>query len=351
MRVLANPLRGPVRRDAPDGDPLAFHRRLPGYAPTPLVEAPAIAAKLGVDALFVKDESQRLGLPSFKILGASWAAYRALGDLEPWTSIDGLRAKLTEPVTLAAATDGNHGRAVAHIASLLGLSSRIFVPASMVPVRIEAIRSEGAEVVVVDGDYDEAVRRAASSDDCLVVADTAWPGYERVPGWVVDGYSTIFREIEVKPDLVAVQIGVGSLASAVVKHFESDAAIVGVEPVGSACMLASIEAGRPVSIHASHDTSMAGLVAGTPSLLAWPVVSRGVDVFTAIDDEPVACAQRLLADAGVVAGETGAGGLAGLLELARVNQLPGARTVLVIVTEGATDPDSYARTMGRRNAD
>lgn len=352
MRVLANPLVAPVDAVEPVGAALAFHRRLPDYRPTPLVEAPAIAAELGLERLLVKDESERLGLPSFKILGASWAAYRAVdelcGPLEPWSAVDELQAKIDRDVTLAAATDGNHGRAVARVASLLGVRSRIFVPRSMIAARVEAIRGEGAEVVVVDGTYDDAVRQAAEAVDCLVVSDTAWPGYEQIPGWVVEGYSTIFGEMQERPGLVAVQIGVGSLASAVVRHFKPDATIVGVEPEGAACMLASVEAAQPVSICASHDTSMAGLVAGTPSPLAFPVVSRGVDVFVAIDDEPVERAMRLLADAGVVAGETGAAGLAGLLELAATDRLPEAACALVLVTEGATDPASYARIVEAR---
>ncbi|HEX5690805.1 MAG TPA: pyridoxal-phosphate dependent enzyme, partial [Roseiflexaceae bacterium] len=218
--------------------PLEFHRRLPGYAPTPLVEAPLLAATLNIGRLWVKDEASRLGLPAFKILGASWACYLALqelmgGAIGAWNTLDELAEQLAplRPLTLAAATDGNHGRAVARTARLLGFAARIFVPAGTAAARIEAIESEGAQVLVVDGTYDEAVALAAkeAGPRCLVISDTAWPGYETVPRDVIAGYSTIFWEIddelarrgEPPPDLVVVQIGVGALAAAVVRHYRA----------------------------------------------------------------------------------------------------------------------------------
>lgn len=356
-------------------DPLAFHRQLPGYAPSPLRDAPGIASILGIGRVLVKDESSRLGLPAFKILGASWATFRALeerlGEFDPWETIDDLAAQLKPhtPLTLIAATDGNHGRAVARMASLLGLASRIYVPDDMVQPRRDAIASEGAEVVVVHGTYDEAVARSATDADerHLVISDTSWPGYQDVPRWVIDGYSTILREVDNElaargasgPDIVAVQIGVGALAAAVVGHYRRPGGhrpkIVGVEPSRAACMLASIEAGRPVQIPGPHDSIMAGLNCGEPSMIAWPVVSKGADLFVAIDDERAREAMRLLARDGIVAGETGAAGLAGLLELFHGSGAQRARpflnasksaTALLIVTEGATDPEAYARIVG-----
>ncbi|MEA2193065.1 MAG: diaminopropionate ammonia-lyase, partial [Solirubrobacteraceae bacterium] len=172
-------------------------------------------------------EVERFGLPSFKILGASWAVCRELsrraGHAEPAATLAELR-ELTAPMdglTLVAATDGNHGRAVAHMARLLGLSARILVPEHTARARIEAIAGEEAEVQVVRGSYDDAVELSAAIADELhvVISDTSWPGYEDVPGWVADGYATIFDELAEQlsqgaPPLVAVQIGVGALASA-----------------------------------------------------------------------------------------------------------------------------------------
>ena len=310
---------------------------------------------LGIGQVLVKNESSRLGLPAFKILGASWAVYRALekrvaestegrasaspglamaspssGILEPWRTVDELAERLAplRPLTLVTATDGNHGRAVAHMAALLGLEAQIYVPAGTAQARIDGIASEGARVEIVDGTYDDAVARAAqdASARCLVISDTSWPGYEEVPHWVMEGYSTIMTEIddelarrgEKNPDLIAVQFGVGALAAAVVRHYRRPnecPRILSVEPLRAACMLASMEAGEIVTVPGPHDSIMAGLNCGRPSIIAWPIVSQGIDAFIAIPDERAREAMRALARAGIVAGETGAAGLAGLIEL------------------------------------
>ncbi len=349
------------RESAPSGShnraPLAFHQTLEGYAPTPLLDAPEIARVLGVGSVLLKMESQRLGLPAFKILGASWAIHRVL---------ETRAASLPRPTALVTATDGNHGRAVAHLALRLGMAARIYVPAHTAQARIDAIAGEGAKVEVVDGTYDEAVTRAAqdASEHCLVISDTSWPGYEEVPRWVMEGYSTIFWEIDDElgrrnergPDLVAVQTGVGALAAAVVQHYrltkrDPQPAIVNVEPLRAACMLAAMEAGEIVNVPGPHDSIMAGLNCGRASVVAWPIVSQGVDAFIAVDDDRAREAMRLLGDASVIAGETGAAGLAGLLELLtgveRENNRAALRVnektrVLVLITEGATNPKSYA---------
>jgi diaminopropionate ammonia-lyase len=334
---------------------------------------------LGVGEVLLKDESSRLGLPAFKILGASWAIYRAFearaGAFPTWWTIDELAQQLAplRPMTLAAATDGNHGRAVAHMAALLGFESRIYVPAGTAQARIDGIASEGARVVVVNGTYDDAVARAAedASERCLIISDTSWPGYEEVPRRVMDGYSTILWEIddelmrlgEGDPDLVAVQCGVGALAAAVVHHYRQpdrrpQPTLLSVEPLRAACVLASMEAGEIVSVSSPHDSIMAGLNCGRPSTIAWPIISAGIDAFVAISDERAREAMRALARAGIVAGETGAAGLAGMIELltgpanaehrARLGVSESTR-VLLFITEGATDPQAYDEIIGPAN--
>ena len=322
-RLISNPLAGPLEPSGDGGDAFAFHRALPGYEPTPLVDAPAAARELGVARVLVKDESSRFGLPSFKVLGASWATHRAVGD--------------RRDVTLVCATDGNHGRAVAWMARRLGLPATVLVPADMVAARRAAIAGEGARVEVVDGTYDEAVERAAAlaGDDVLVIQDTAWPGYETVPGWVIDGYATIGAEIDLAPDVVALQIGVGSFAAAMVRRF-AGARLIGVEPATAACALASIEAGEPVEVPGPHPSVMAGLNCGRVSPVAWPVIARGIEAYAAIDDRWAFAAVELLAADGVVAGESGAAGLAGLLAFRDALALGADATVLVVNTEGAT---------------
>jgi diaminopropionate ammonia-lyase len=335
-RLLRNPLTGPLGAPPPPDGPLAFHRTLPGYAPTPLVDAPAAAAALGVGRVLVKDESSRLGLPSFKVLGASWATYRALCGPEA-VPLQALRERLGGRPMLTCATDGNHGRAVARMARLLGLPARVHVPAAMVPARREAIAGEGAELVVVDGTYDDAVERAAAlaGPDTLVIQDTAWPGYEDIPRWVVDGYATIGAEIDAEPDVVAVQIGVGSFAAAMVRRFAA-ARVIAVEPVAAACALASIEAGEPVTVPGPHATTMAGLAAGRLSSIAWPILARGIEAFAAVADDRALEAVRVLERDGVIAGESGAAALAGLLAFRDDLGLAADATVLVVNTEGRT---------------
>src|SRR5829696_1509392 len=368
-----------------DRSPLRFHRRLPGYEETPLVDAPRLADALGVGQILVKDESSRLGMPAFKILGTSWAVYRALEECLPegafgdWETVEELEERLEplRPLDLVAATDGNHGRAVARVAGLLGLGARIFVPEDMAEARREAIVGEGAEVIVVSGTYDEAVERSAAEEGerGLVVSDMSWPGYERIPAWVIEGYSTMLwgiddeleRRKEAGPDLVVVQVGVGAFAAAVTRHFRGPQRsrhpkLLGVEPTNAACVLRSVAEGHLVSVPGPHDSIMSGLNCGRPSLVAWPSVSRGTDVLVAVDDEPSREAMRLMAASGLVSGETGASGLGGLLELLRVEnpgrqheQLVQARRalglhresrVLLFNCEGATDPDAYRKLVG-----
>ncbi|MGH2827525.1 MAG: diaminopropionate ammonia-lyase [Actinomycetota bacterium] len=351
--------------DPPEGDPRGFHRRLPGYEVSPVVDAAGIARRLGLGRVLVKHESSRLGLPSFKILGASWGTFRALeekiGGFGDWADVGDLGERLQGRFSLTAATDGNHGRAVARMAQLLGLRASIFVPAGTAEARIEGITSEGATCEVVDGTYEDAVARSAedASDECLVISDTSWEGYRDVPRWVIEGYSTIFNELDEQlaeaPDVVFVQMGVGALAAAARRHFGSRLlgrpTMVGVEPEHAACILASMEAGEIVTIPGPHDSIMAGLNCGTPSVVAWPHVSRGYDAYLAVGDERAEEGMRLFAAEGLVAGETGAAGLAGLLEVSggelgdRVG-LGAGSTVLLLCTEGATDPAAYERIVG-----
>lgn len=371
--VTPNPMRSELR--PPEIDPRlpAFHRRMPAYSPTPLFDAPDLASALGVARVVVKAETARMGLPSFKILGASWATYRAICDHvgrepEPWNNINDLAANLAHlrPFKLATATDGNHGRAVAFMARLLGFGCDVFVPAGMADARIDAIRSEGATVTVVAGTYDDAVAESASvaSETCLVISDTSWDGYTEAPARVVEGYSTIFGEVDDAldasgldhPDIVVVPMGVGAFMAAAVAHYrrtDAQRVIVGVEPLDANCVQTSALAGRLSHVPGPHESIMVGLNCGSPSLIAWPLICRGVDWFVSVHDDLAREAMRDLAEVGIVAGETGAAALAGAAAVVldeewrrSVAQAPEA-TVLLVVTEGATDPVSYAEIVGR----
>ena len=386
-RVLRNPLvvaiddvpgaPGPAASGAMD-----FHRRLPGYHATPLVIAPGLAARLGVGQVLVKDESNRYGLPAFKMLGASWAAFcllvSRLGRVPTWATIDDLAAAFAplRPLELVTATDGNHGRAVARVARLFGLGARVFVAEGTAPVRIAAIESEGATVEEVAGDYDAAVARSASVAAAaglraLLVSDTSGEGYVDGPRHVIEGYDTIFAEIDAAveaglvsaPDLVAIPVGVGALAAAAVVHYRlgprggpgRGPLLVAVEPEDADCVLRSMEAGQRTTVPGPHRSMMVGLNCGTPSLVAWPLISAGLDWCVTVEDRRAADAMRWLADEGIVSGETGAAALAGLGVLGELGgaatSLGPDSTVLVLSTEGATDEAHYRELVGRDAAD
>ncbi|AVT40935.1 diaminopropionate ammonia-lyase [Plantactinospora sp. BB1] len=357
-RFVANPSAGGLP-ERPSRAVYDWHRALPGYAATPLRELPDLAGQLGLERLWVKDETDRFGLPAFKILGASWASEVALAQLA---------ARPAVPV-LVAATDGNHGRAVARVARRAGCRARIFLPADTAPARIEAIRAEGAEIDARERSYDDAVRAAAdfadASADAVLVSDTAFHPADPVPRATIDGYGTIFWEIgdvfartgDPWPDLVTVQIGVGGLAAATARFLRHHAPgrpfICGVEPVDAGCAAASVGRDTPAQIESDFRSVMVGLNAGRLSSAAWPDLATALDGFLTVADEWALLARDALRERGIPAGDTGAAGLAGLLALRQLAAerddpaLAGARTArraLVVVTEGRTDdPDAVPR--------
>jgi diaminopropionate ammonia-lyase len=346
---LSNRLRDPLRRAGDDDRPLRFHRSLPGYEPSPLVDAPELAREWGVGRVWLKFEQERFGLPAFKMLGVSWAAQRLLG-----------HPPYDPELELVTATDGNHGRAVARVARDKGIAATVLVPEGTAKARVDAIAAEGAHVEVVEGSYDQAVRLTAelAGPKRLVLSDTSWPGYEDVPRWVIEGYSTIFRELDEQSggeriDIASVPIGVGALAAAAVRHLAGRTRLAGVEPLGAACVLESVRAGEIVEVPGPHHSIMAGLNCGLPSLVAWPEMRDGFDLFAAVDDGVAIAGMRRLAALGLAAGEC-SGGTAGAT--AQLLADPAARaalnagpdtTVLVLLTEGVTDPDAYERLVQR----
>jgi diaminopropionate ammonia-lyase len=354
----------------------------PGYQATPLVSLRGLAAALGISRINYKDESCRFEVGSFKALGGAYAVLRLLQErIEVVTGATQVHAhdltarryrEITESVTVASATDGNHGRSVAWGAQAFGCRCVIYIHATVSESRKAAIERYGAEVIRVNGNYDEAVRRAdadARNNGWMVVSDTSYEGYTDIPRDVMRGYTVMAEEIVRQleslppPTHLFIQGGVGALAAAICAHFwetwgaRRPATIV-VEPASADCILRSIELGRPVAVGGDLETMMAGLACGEVSTLAWDVLREGADAVVAVSDAPVAGCMRALAqgidgDPPIVAGESAVAGLAGLLaalcdpEAKRDLGLDAESRILLIGSEGATDPVLYEEIVGR----
>jgi len=353
-----------------------FHQSLPGYHPTPLAELTQLAKYLGISDLWVKNEASRFDLKAFKVLGASYAIGKMLAkklklDVKKFTfeQILSHTSKL-QNLTFVTATDGNHGRAVAWAANKLGCKAVVYMPKGSSKVRLEAIRNFGAEASIINGNYDDAVRLAAKQSTekgWILLQDTSWPGYEEIPTYIMQGYITLlietFQQIDGKwPSHVFVQAGVGSLAAALqafLCHYRDKPRpfFAVVEPTKAACFYKSmiIADGKPHAVQGDLDTIMAGLACGEPSRIAWEILKENADAFIACSDQVALKGMRILGnplerDDRVISGESGAvttGLVYELLnnylfnELTEQLGLGSDSKVLVISTEGDTDPEYY----------
>lgn len=346
----------------------------PGYAPTPLIELAGVARAAAVARVVLKDEASRFGLGSVKALGGAYAVAGQLamalarrgvaasatsGDLE-----SGCYRDATAAITVACATDGNHGRSVAWGARRFGCACVIFVHEGVSRARIDAIAGYGAEVRRVAGTYDDSVRAIAGTaalEGWIVVSDTSWPGYTEIPRAIMQGYRLMPDEAADQwdgppPTHAFIQAGVGGVAASVSvqlrARFNPTPRIVVVEPDRAACLFASACRGELTAVDGPLDTVMAGLACGEPSLLAWQELGRAAAAFLTIPDEAAIAAMRSLAECQVIAGESGAAGLAGFLQAAAdpasraVLGLDTGSVVLLFSTEGATDPALYAKLVG-----
>lgn len=348
------------------------------HAETPLVSLPALAAETGVASIHVKDEGQRLGLGSFKALGGAYAVIRLVleeveGRLGRPVDVAELSSpdvrNVAETMTFACATDGNHGRSVAQGAKLVGARAAIFVHAGVSDERVAAIACFGAEMIRVAGSYDDSVReaaRVAEERGWTIVSDTSWPGYERIPGLVMQGYTALVREalrqMPAPPTHVFIQSGVGGIAAAVAAHLaitlgERRPIFVVVDPARAACLFETARAGHPVTVPHGEPTVMAMLECHEPSLVAWRILSRVADAFMTVDEEDAVAVMRRLAnpadgDPAIVAGESGGVGLAGLLKAVADPKVKAALSIgpesriFLVNTEGATDPGKYREIVG-----
>ncbi len=327
-----------------------------GYAPTPLHNLSGLEDQLGISRLHYKDESGRFGLGSFKALGGSYAVSVLAAD-----------KRAGETLTVATATDGNHGRSVAWGAKRAGINCVIYIHRDVSKGREKAMAEFGAKVVRIDGDYDESVRvcvRDSEKNGWQVVSDTSWEGYTDIPRYVMAGYGLmvdeILEQIEQPPTHVIVQAGVGGLAAAICARFwqrlgERLPRTIVVESEHAACLIHSARKGMASEIAVEHETIMAGLSCGAASPIAWEVLSRCVSGFVTIPDDAVAAGMRLLASgkAGpkIEAGECALPGIIALAGICKSESLKTAfgldpqSRVLVFGCEGATDLEIYQSVM------
>jgi diaminopropionate ammonia-lyase len=356
----------------------SFHESIKEYEQTPLVRLKKMSGYLGLSEVFVKDESFRFGLNSFKVLGASYAIGKYLAQKlgkdifevpYPILKSDEIRKELGD-LTFTTTTDGNHGRGVAWMAKQLGHKAVVNMPKGSTQNRVNHITEMGADVSITDWNYDETVRftsEEAKKNGWEVIQDTAWEGYEDVPKWIMQGYSTIAQEIieqlqGVRPTHIFLQAGVGAFASVIASIFisifsKNPPKIIIVEPEKADCFYKSALAGKVEPVTGELTTIMAGLACGEPNPLGWEILKECTDVFVSVPDWVTARGMRILGnplkgDARIISGESGAV-TAGLLSVITIDEkykelkeainLNSDSRVLVINTEGNTDTDVYRR--------
>ena len=355
-----------------------FHSSFPEYSPTPLVRLKELAARLGVAELYVKDESRRFGLNAFKVLGGSWCIGRYIAGRLGIPPEELTYERLVSPATRAelggltfvTATDGNHGRGIAWTAARLGVDSVVYMPKGSARERLENIRALGAKAEITPWNYDDTVRfasRQAEEQGWVLVQDTSWEGYEEIPGWIMEGYTTLALEAveqlgDARPTHIFLQAGVGAMAGAAAGFFagcygQDGPAITIVEPHNANCMFrtARAEDGKLHSVTGDLDTIMAGLACGEPCPIAWEILDACARNFLSVPGCIAAQGMRILgnplgADPRIISGESGAVTAGLVTEIMRREELAPLReqlglgrdsVILCISTEGDTDRENY----------
>lgn len=364
---------------------LNFHQTVPGYKETPLYSLNDFSSSTGIGNVYIKDESHRFGLNAFKGLGSIYSAAGYLKERHSieFSTLDELLAQLQDktPETFVTATDGNHGKGIAWAAQLLKQRALVYMPKNTRESRVEAIEALGGEVTVTELNYDDTVRYAsniAHENNWQLMQDTSWDGYEDIPLKIMQGYSTIISEIkaQLKDDFnelthVFLQAGVGSFAGAMAASLiqsmdHTNIKIVIVEPDNASCLYKSAEhtSGKPQNVGGDLQTIMAGLSCGEPSTQGWSILKDSAEAFIHCGDEISQKGMRKLGypagkDEKIISGESGSVTIGTLHEIMTNNDLKNVKEqlglnkksrVLLINTEGDTDPENYQRVMHDYNA-
>jgi len=357
-----------------------FHSSFPQYTETPLADLSNMAEYLGIGGIYVKDESYRFGLNAFKVLGGSYALGRYIAgklgkdiaDIDYQTLVSDETKEQLGDITFYTATDGNHGRGVAWAAHHLRQKSVVLMPVGSSQTRLANIRKEGADASITDLNYDNAVRlankMAGEDPQGVMVQDTAWPGYEEIPGWIMQGYGTMSYEAHrqllaagvKRPTHIFVQAGVGSLAGSVTGYFanlypDNPPVVSVVEASAANCLYISCFAERLVQVRGNLATIMAGLACGEGNTISWEILKNYGKFFVSCPDWVAARGMRVLAvplkgDDPVISGESGAVTMGLLFSIFRDREyetfrqflgLDGDSVVLLFSTEGNTDPERF----------
>ena len=353
-----------------------FHNSFKEYSVTPLCRLDQLAKKLGLGEIYLKDESKRFDLNAFKVLGGAYAIGKYLADRLnvdinqvsfDYFRREDVKEKLGE-ITFVTATDGNHGRGVAWAANQLGQKSVVYMPRGSSQIRLDNIIREGSDASIIDGNYEDAVKlsdKMAQEKGWVVVQDTAWEGYEKIPTWIMQGYGTIMDEVieqleGVRPSHVFLQAGVGSFAGTMLgylasKYGEERPFTLVVEPDDANCLYKSSIAKERIIVEGDMPTIMAGLACGAPNTVSYEVLKDYADGYLSCPDYVAARGMRIAAaplgsDPKVVSGESGAVGLGAVSLIAEREEyrdlkekigLDENSVVLLISTEGDTDPQKY----------
>ena len=322
------------------------------YSPTPLISLNKLNKKLKLNKIFYKDESKRFHLKSFKALGGAYAVEKII--------------KGNDKKVISTATAGNHGRSVAWGSQKNGLECKIFISEFVSESRAKVMRSFGADVIRVKGNYEDSLNECiqeSNKNNWQIVQDVAWEDYKLVPKLTMAGYSVMMKEIseQIKNEKIShviLQAGVGGMAAAMVagiaRYLDYIPKIIVVEPDSAACVLESIKINKIEKITIEKESIMGGMSCGEVSLVPWEILKNSIHFCVTISDDYIAKTVKKLAnkdfsDEKIVGGECSTPGITSLVglsndrEIKKKINLNENSNVLLFGCEGDADEELYQK--------